>query len=890
MKWLWRLSSLFRNLSHKRENEQELDQEVSSYLDLLTEENIRSGMAPEAARRAARLELGGAELVKEQVRDARAGALIETILQDLRYGLRMLRNHPGFSALVVLTLALGIGANTAIFSVVYGVLLRPLPYAHGGQLVVLHQQAPHAHLANVPFSYKELVDYREQNHTLDAVVEYHSMPFLLLGDDSAERVQTGVVSANFFDVLGVKPLLGRTFLPSDESPNANAVLILSYEYWRSHRGGDPDIVGKVFHMNNRPHTVIAVLPPVPQYPGANDVYMPTSQCPTRSSAAFMANRKARMMTVFGRLKPGVSLQTAQADLTTIAAQIESAYPEIYPKTYGYAIAAAPLQDDLTRRARSTLLVLLGAAGFVLLIACANVANLMLARLLKRERELAVRGALGATRSRLVRQLLTETVLLSLAGGILGLQLAYPTLALLVRFAARFTTRASEVKIDWVVLLFTLVVSVLSGLLFGIAPALASGDHVSGALKQGSGQATSSRGRQRLRAGLVVMQIAVSFVLVIGSGLMIRSFLKLVSVDPGFSPDRVLTMRLSPNFSRYTEPTQSSALGGNILRSVRALGGVESAALSDSFPFNPVAITGGPGSVGFQIEGRTASKGELEPLVDANLVGPGFFETIRQPLLRGRTFTDHDNARAVPVAVINQTMAHHRWPTEDPVGKRITFDDGKTWVTIAGVVGDAREYGLDHQVGDEIYMPLDQSGMAMVGNLVVRTTGDPASMMALLRQALHDIDPQLAVDQVETIERLQQESVASPRVTTILLGIFAGLALLISASGIAGIMALTVSQRTRELGIRMALGQSKTSVIRMVVRQGLAVALTGTALGLVGSIALGRLLSSLLYNTHATDLFTFVAVSFLFVAVAGLACFLPAHRVTLIDPFTALRQE
>jgi putative ABC transport system permease protein len=888
MRWFARLTSLFRNLSRKQENEQELDQEVSSYLDLLTEEKIQSGMTPESARRAARLELGGVEQVKEQVRDVRAGAWMETVLQDLRYGLRVLRNNPGFSALVVLTLALGIGANTAIFSVVYGVLLRPLPYSHGGQLVVLHQQATHVHLANVPFSYNELVDYRERNHTLDAVVEYHSMVFLLLGDDSAERVQTAVVSANFFDVLGVKPLLGRAFLPSDESPNADAVLILSYEYWQRHQGGDTNIVGKVFHMNNRPHTVIGVLPPVPQYPAENDVYMPTSQCPVRSSAAFMANRKARMMTVFGRLKSGVPLPAAQADLAAVASQIESAYPEVYPKAYGYAMAAAPLREDLTRRARSTLLVLLGAAGFVLLIACANVANLMLARLLKREREFAVRSALGATKARIIRQLLTETMLLSLAGGALGLELAYPTLALLVKFAARFTTRANEVRIDGVVLAFTLIVSVLSGLLFGFAPALSSGDHVSDVLKQGSGQTTGSRTRQRLRAGLVVVQIAVSFVLLIGSGLMIRSFLKLVSVDPGFSPDRVLTLNLSPNFSRYTQNAQSVALGDNILRTIRAVGGVESAALGSSFPFSPTALTGGPGSVAFEIEGRAVSKGELQPLVDTTAVSPGYFETIRQPLLRGRTFTDHDDAKAVQVGVINQTLAHHRWPSEDPVGKRITFDAGKTWITIAGVVGDVKEYGLDRPIGDELYIPVNQSGFA--GSLVVRTTGDPASITPLLRKALHDLDPQLAVDQVDTIERLQHESLASPRITTILLGIFAGLALVISASGIAGIMALSVSQRTRELGIRMALGQPKRSLVRMVVWQGLTVALAGTALGLICAIALGRLLSSLLYDTSPTDVFTFAGVSLLFIAVAGLACLIPARRVTLIDPFTALRQE
>jgi putative ABC transport system permease protein len=888
MSLLSRFTSLFRNLSHRQENEQDLDQELKSYIDLLSEEKMQSGMTPEAARRAARIELGGVEQVKEQVRDVRAGAWMETLVQDVRYGLRVLRNNPGFSLLVVLTLALGIGANTAIFSVVYGVLLRPLPYSHGRQLLVLHQQAHQANIKDIPFSYKELVDYREQNQTLDALVEYHSMDFLLLDDDSSQRVRSAVVSANFFDVLGVQPLLGRTFLASDESPNADAVLVLSYEYWQSHHGGDPNIVGKVFHMNNRPHTVIGVLPPVPQYPAENDVYMPTSACPFRSAQTFMANRQARMMTVFGRLKSGVALSTAQAELSTIADRIEIANPDMYPKAYGYGLAAEPLQDELTRRARTTLLVLLGAAGFVLLIACANVANLMLARLLKRERELAVRTALGASKVRLIRQLLTETVLLSLSGGALGLALAYPTLALLVRFAARFTARAAEVKIDGVVLAFTVAVSVLSGLLFGFAPALSSSRNISSALKQGSGQTTSGRGRQSLRAGLVVAQIAVSFILLIGAGLMIRSFLRLISVDPGFSPERVITLNLSPNFSRYTQRTQFTALDDNILRNIRSVGGVESAALASSFPFSHAAITVGPGANSFAIEGKPAAKGDLQSLVDATVISPGYFETIRQPLVRGRFFTDHDDADAVKVAVINQTMAHHLWPSEDPIGKRITFDAGKNWFTITGIVGDAKEYGLDHPLGDEVYMPVNQIGFT--GSLVVRTTGDPTRITPLLRKALHDVDPQLAVDQVETIEQLQHESLASPRITAILLGIFAGLALVISASGIAGIMALSVSQRTRELGIRMALGQSKSSLVGMVVRQGLAIALAGTALGLIGAMVFGRLLSALLYDTSATDIFTFAAVSLIFVTVAGLACFVPARRVTRIDPFIALRQE
>jgi putative ABC transport system permease protein len=814
--------------------------------------------------------------------------MLEETLQDVRYGLRVLLKNRGFALAAVLTLALGIGANAAIFSLVYGVLLRPLPYHNGGRLVVLHQHAARAGQNEVPFSVKEIFDYRDHNHTLAAVVEHHSMNFLLLGKDSAERVNTAVVSANFFDVLGVKPLLGRTFVASDDTPNATAVLILSYEYWKNRYGGDTRIVGTVFQMNNRPHTVIGVLPPIPQYPVENDVYMPTSQCPFRASQRAIANRRARLMTAFGRLKPGVPLEQAQADLSTVAGQIENANPDVYPKSYGYGLRVAPLQEDLTRRARTTFLVLLGAAGFVLLIACANVANLLLARLLKLERELAIRAALGAGKARLVRQLLTESVLLSLAGGALGLALAPTALALLVKFAERFTTRAGEIHIDGPVLLFTLAVSLGTGLLFGIAPAITSSGNPGDALRQGSARATAGRVGRQLRAVLVVSQVAVSFVLLIGAGLMIRSFVRLQQVNPGFNPDRLLTMRLSPNFTRYTQNQQLLTLADTILGRVRSISGVKAAALASNFPFNPGGLTNGPASVAFEIEGRPVSKGELAPQVDPTVVGAGYFQTIRQPIVQGRDFSEHDDNKATLVAIVNQTMAHHRWPTEDPVGKRISFDQGQHWIQIAGVVGDAQEYGLERPIKDEVYTPVAQNGFT--GNLVVRTMADPAGLTSAVLAALHDADSQLAVDRVQTMERLQQESVASPRATTILLGLFAGLALLISASGIAAVMALSVTQRRGELGIRMALGASRESVLSMVVRQGLTLAAVGTAVGLIGAIAVTRLLSTLLFATSPTDVFTFAAVSAVFLVVAAVACFLPAREVTGIDPAIALRSE
>jgi len=884
-----KIGSFFRNLFRREEVDEQLDQEVSSYVALLADEKVARGMSREQAIRAARIELGGSDQVKEHVREVRSGAWLESFLQDLRFGWRMVLRNPGFSGLVVLTLALGIGANTAIFSVVYGVLLRPLPYLDGSKLVVLKQQATKAKIENAPFSPKEVFDYRDYNHTLQSVVEYHSMSFLLLGKDSAERVQSGVVSANFFDVLGTKPLLGRTFVAADETKGADAVLVLSYEYWQRHQGGDPNVVGKVFQMNNRPHTVIGVLPPIPQYPSENDVYMPTTQCPFRSNPRTIENRQARMLpAVFGRLKPGVSLEAAQADLSTIARQLESSYPKDYPKEYGYGLALAPLHDELIQRARVTLIVLLCAAGFVLLIACANVANLMLARVLKRERELAVRSALGASKLRLIRQLLTEAVMLALAGGALGLLIAPPALQLLVKFAARFTTRAGEVKIDWPVLLFTFLASIVAGILAGFVPAISSSRQITDALKQATAQTTTSGSRQRMRSALVVAQVTISFMLLVGAGLMLRSILNLQRVDPGFRVDHLLTLRMSANFSKYITNQQFEQLGDNVLRKVNTVAGVESAAIVSNYPFSKQGIVSGPGNNGIQIEGRLAAPGETPPQIDLTTVSPDYFNAIRQPLLAGRFFTDHDDHKAINVGILNQTMRRHFWPTEDPIGKRLSIDQGQSWIKIAGVVGDAREYGLQREVLDELYTPVKQFGGA--NRLVVRTATDPLSMVPLMRAALYDVDPQLAIDQVDSMDRLEQDSMASPRTTTILLGIFAGLALLISATGIAGVMALSINQRAHELGIRLALGQSKTSVLQMVVRQGLALAVIGTMLGIVGALGLARLLSSLLYQTSPTDAFTYTAVAVVFIVAAAVSCFVPAHRVTLIDPSQALRQE
>jgi predicted permease len=876
-----------RTLFKIKRTEREMDRELRFHLEMEAEENVRRGMPPDEARLAAQRSFGGVERFKEECRDVKRNRPLETLWQDARFGARALGRNPSFMLAAVLTLSLGIGANTAIFSVVYGVLLRPLPYQQGGQLVVLKQQAPLARNDNLNFSVKEIDDYRAQNRTLTDLAEHHSMSFTLFGGPEPERIQAAVVSANFFELMGVTPLLGRTFAPSDEAHGAEAVLILSHQYWlRSHKG-DPNVVGRVFRMNDRPHTVIGVLPPLPQYPNENDMYMPTSACPTRSSEQFIANRQARMMSVFARLKAGVSEAQAQADLATIAGRMKETYPDAYPANLGFGLTLASLHKELTQGAQPTFLVLLCTAGLVLLLACANMANLTLARLMRRERELAVRAALGATRRRLMRQLLTESMLLSLIGGALGALLAAWSVRLLVNFAARFTPRAAEISLDTTVLLFTLVVSVATGLVFGLLPALSTRQNLIPSLKEG-GRSAAGAGRRRLRGALVVAQVAVSFVLLVGAGLTLRSLFKLQKVNPGFDPERVLVMRVTANWSKYTTAQQYRDLSLRLIERARAAPGVLSAAMASTYPLNPLGLATGGFNVNFQIEGRPPNTNEPAPQVDYRVASADYFQTIRLPLLKGRLFTEADDAQARQVAVINQTMARHRWGDEDPVGKRISFDQGKNWVTIAGIVGDVRQYGLNREPTDELYRPMRQTGGA--GNLLVRTTVAPSVMMAQLRQAVYAVDPENAIDQAQTLENVRDESIASPRLTAALLGMFAALAVFITAAGIAGVMALTVSQRTHEIGVRMALGASAGGVLRLVLRQGLTLVLLGLALGVAGAFALTRMMSTLLFAVEPTDPLTWLAVALTLAVVAALACFAPARRATMIDPLMALRSE
>jgi putative ABC transport system permease protein len=814
----------------------------------------------------------------------------EILTSDCAYAVRMMRKNIGFTLVAVLTLALGIGANTAIFSVVHAVLLRPLPYPHGEQLVFIRQQETKLGIADMNFSVPEIVDYRQRNRTLSGLVEYHAMSFTLFGHGDPDRVRTGVVSANYFDLFGVRPLLGRTFLAEDDKLGAPPVLVLSYEYWKNIFGSDPEIVGKTFEMNDKIHTVVGVLPPVPQYPHENDVYMPTSACPFRSSKNHIDNREMRMMEVFGRLKPGVSLAQASADFSTVADGVKAAYPKSYPDSIGYVSATTALKEELTREAKPTLLVLLAAAAFVLLIACANVANLMLSRMAKRERELAVRSALGAGRSRLLRQLLTESFLLALLGGGVGLLLAYDSLKLLGDFVARLTPRAREIHIDASVLLFTLAAAVGTSIVFGTLSALFSRANLASSLKEGSTGTGTGRQQNRMRSALIVCQIAFSFMLLIGAGLMLRSLLKMQQVDSGIVPQRVLAMRTTFNWSRYNSDEQTTAVVKKLLDRVQSEPGVVSAAISNRYPFEPELIAGGPQSVSFsfQVEGRKLEPGQAPPVSTFAAVSPDYFKTLGIPLKEGRLFTDRDDAKGPIVIIINEAMKRQLWPDESPVGKRITNDGGQHWGQIVGVVGDVREFGLDHSPAPEIYAP--QAINPAPGTLVVRTVAEPRSMAQALTRAIHEVDSQTAVTRTLTLEQARYESMTNPRLTASLLGIFAGLALVIATAGIGGIMALTVSQRVREIGIRIALGAPPGTILRMILGEGTLLTGLGIALGIVGAIALTRLVKSLLFEVPPTDVVTFGGVACLLLAAAAVACYLPARRAAAVDPNQALRAE
>ena len=813
---------------------------------------------------------------------------LDELFQDVRYGVRTLAKRPGYAALAGMTLGLGIGANTAIFSVINGVLLKPLPYEQGDRLAIVRQSAPLSGQAQIGVAVAEYYDYREQAKVFDGLVEYHQMNFDLLNRGEPDRVDAGVVSHNFFDLLGITPILGRSFVKADDEPGAEAVLILSHRYWRQKFGADPAIVGRMFEMNDRPHRVIGVLPNVPHYPQENDVYMPVLACPFRAAAErnIAQNRRAfGGLSVFGRLGPGVSHEQAASAVSTVNQRFVADYPNVYRvASSGFQATTLELRRALTDGARDLLLILLGITSLVLLIACANVASLTLARMLSRDRELALRSALGAGRGRLVRQLLTESTLLAVAGGVIGVLFSLGTVDMLTRFVGRFTARTGEVSIDVSVLLFTLLISVLTGILFGTLPALGTRVNVVSALKQGSNQAGDGTGRRRMQSALIVAQVAVSVVLLVGAGLLLTSFYRLQRVDAGYRSEGVLSAQVSGNFSRYGNINALRRLYLPILDRLDGQPGIVSAAITNAVPLSGAA----PGTTRFEVEGRPTDDPNLRPTTDVRVASDRYFETIGIPLVSGRVFNRFDTQESLPVAVINSAMARY-WQGQNPLGTRISTNR-KTWFTVVGIVGDVRQFGLAVPTVAQIYIPLSQSPFNFAGQVLLRTAGDPARLEGTLRRTVHDVDPNQPVESVRTLDDLRAEALAAPRLTATLLAIFAGLALVMTLAGIGGVIATSVTARTREFGVRMALGAGRETVLAMVVRQGVTLVAIGLAIGLAGALALSRVLSAYLYQTTPHDPFVLILVAASFLTAGAIACLGPARRATMVDPLIALRTE
>jgi putative ABC transport system permease protein len=808
---------------------------------------------------------------------------LSMLRQDAGFALRMMRKNLGFTIAAIVVLGLGIGANSAIFSVVNAVLLKRLPYAHGERLLMLSQRTARGGgigRSSVP----ELNDYGKQNRSLDGIVEYHNMQFILLGRSEPERVETGVVSWNFFDLFGVKPLAGRMFEPNDEKPGAPAVLLLSFEYWERSFGGDLNVVGKTFRMNDKPHTVIGILPPFPQYPHENDVYMTSSACPFRSDPDTIASRQGRMLRLFGRMKPGIQSGQAQADLSTVAATMQREYPNDYAKDTTAKMEVTPMKTELTRDAKPTMLFLLAAAGFVLLVACANVANLNLARMVRRQREMGLRAAMGAGRVRLFRQLLTESFLLALGGGLLGLFLATSGLELLTAYVARFTPRAHEIHIDAQVLFFTLAIAGVVSILTGTAPALSRREDLITSLKDGGNQATLSSSRGRTRSILIVAQVAVSFLLLIGAGLTVRSLINLQRVDPGFHTENVLTMQLSLDFAKYMSDSSMLHFSDSLLEKIQAMPQVTSAAMSGEFPLDKSPAFNNQ----YVIEDRQGGS-DSKPTAEFNVVSSDYFRTLGIPISAGRPFDRRDHPDRPRVAIINQSLARHIFRDENPVGHRISFDDGKRWTEIVGVAGDVHERTLDQAPSDLIYLAYAQIPQ-MSPALIARTQGDPMNIARAAVQHLYELDPNQPAGRIQSLEQVRADSIAAPRLTANLLGLFALLALAIAAAGIGGVMALSVSQRVHEIGVRMAIGARPAEIIWMVLKQGMALALVGVAAGMLGAFALMHAVKSLLFGVTPTDPTTFGLVAAVLAAAALVACYIPARRAAQVDPLQALRAD
>src|SRR5919197_255910 len=792
-----------------------------------------------------------------------------SLLTDVRYAIRRLRHSPGFSLVIIVTLALGIGANTAIFSVVNAVLLRPLPYGDPERLVQVWENNLKRGWSRDTISPQNFDDWQAQSRSFDAMAAYEYESFVLTGGEAPERLVGILASSAFIDVLGVKPALGRGFLPGEDARGAGRVVILSDRLWRRRFGGDLGVIGKPVTLNGESYTVVGVMPADFSFPSPRlDVWVP--------SIDIGRPRGDHFMYAVARLGPGVTLAHAQEEMNTIARRLG----EQYPGTNGNSgVTLVPLREEVVGQVRPALLVLLGAVLFMLLIACVNVANLLLARAQGRPREIAVRAALGASRLRLVRQLLTESLVLALAGGGAGLLLSVWGVDLIVAASAGAIPRASEVGVDSRAFFFTLAASLVTGLLFGLAPALgSSAPDLNSSLKEGSKGAGVGRRPQRAQGALVVTEVALALVLLVGAGLLLKSYARLRRVDPGFSPERVLTARLSLPESKYPDKDRQAAFARQALERIRAVPGVRAAGVVSDLP-----MSGSRSGRSFDIEGRETPSGpdSLTPQADYRKVSPDYFRAIGMRLVRGREFTERDDAEAPGVCVVNESFARHFFPGEEPIGKRLIYGDARVVREIVGVVADVTHESLADKRKPEVYVQFAQHPKGEMF-FAVRAAGDPLALAAPLKNAVLEVDRDLPVYSVLTMQQRVENSVAPQRFNTLLLAFFAAVAMLLAAVGVFGVVSYTVAQRTREIGIRVALGAQGRDILRLVVGRVMKLALAGVALGLPAAFALTRLLARLLYEVKPTDPLVFAGVAALLALVALLACLVPARREAKVD--------
>jgi predicted permease len=820
---------------------------------------------------------------------------MHTLLQDFRYGLRTLRKSRGFAAAAVLVLALGIGANTAIFSVVNSVLLRPLPFPHPEQLVQVWHTPPQTSFPGMKefaVSAANYLDWAADNHVFQRIAIYTWSSFNLTGTGEPQFVNARRVSSSFFPLLQAQPMLGRVFSPEEDQPGHDHVVVLNESFWRSQFAADRNIVGHDLTLDGAAYRVIGVMPAKFQFPISSD---PANSAKLWAPLAMTDRERAvrgeHHYAVIGRVREGISVQQAQAEMDTISHRLEQAYPA---DDKGWGAVVKPLREELVGDVRTPLLVLLGAVALVLLIACANVANLVLARTLSRQKEIAVRTALGASRGRLIRGVISETVVLSLTGGVLGLLIANFGVKLIVAFLAAKLPRASDIGVDGWVLAFTVAVSLLAGLIAGLLPAIRlSNVNVSEALKQGNRTSSDAAGN-RTRGLLVISEVALSLMLLIGAGLLIRTLWMLRNVDPGLDPHNVLALTPSIPATAYPQPAQEIAFYRQVLEKVDAIPGVMSAGAIDSLP-----LSGNGSNQPIQIEGRPVQAMADQPEVAVRLISPGYLRTMHIPLLRGRNFGDQDTPESIGAVLISQSLAQRFWPNEDPVGKHLTmtFFPGKTR-EIVGVVGDVKDRGLEVAEPEAmLYMPLGQLAPPATAAwrsfplwIVVRTQSDPAAITSSVINAVHALNPELPIVDVTTMENFVAESLSQQRFNMLLLAVFAGVALLLAAVGIYSVLAYTVRRRVREIGIRMALGAQTSDVVGMVIAEGMKPTLVGLAIGAAGALALGRFVSSLVYGVKPGDVPTFAAVSLVLLAVAFLASVVPAYRATRVQPVSTLREE